>query len=116
MDPAREEGRHRPRADHLRGPNRPGFGPAKTSCTGRRTTVIPAWAVRQDAGDYRRVLVGAKTRRFAPPPHGGAEGLDPDSARARKAAMGERPRARRQSARTQTERQARIVNMSGDAA
>jgi hypothetical protein len=38
---------------------------------------------RSHAADHsRRGLVGVKTCRFAPPPHGGANGLDPDSARA----------------------------------
>ena len=72
-------------------PQPSGFRPRKTSCTG------PQNPPSSQRGPFARtpLIIGAcssapKTRRFAPPPHGGAEGLDPDSARAVKAAMGER--------------------------
>ena len=56
-----------------------------------RFTMCRPGVRRSSAADHsHRVLVGVKTRRFAPPPHGGADGLDADSARACKAAMGER--------------------------
>lgn len=51
-----------------------------------------AWRRRSpDASESRRGLVGVKTRRVAPTPLRGADGLDPDSAPAVRAAMGERP-------------------------